>query len=205
MSRTSTIPFLAVERAFIITDIVGSTELVCRLGDSVFQELVDAHDDLLIDLLQRRAGEFIRHRGDGMLVAFADPADAISWSLEARRMVRARLRLTLRIGAHFGPAVPSARGYGGRSLHIAARLAETAAAGEMVASQALLAEASIEVAAPREAVHLRGLDRCIDIVRFGADRLLPRRPDSAWARRGPRESMAPVDARPVGESLDGAA
>src|SRR5580704_1867101 len=57
-------------RAVMFTDIVGSTEMTARLGDSAALELVRAHDALVRRGLEAYGGREIKHTGDGIMASF---------------------------------------------------------------------------------------------------------------------------------------
>ena len=56
----------------MFTDIVGSTEMTARLGDSAALELVRAHDALVRRGLDAHGGREVKHTGDGIMAAFDD-------------------------------------------------------------------------------------------------------------------------------------
>jgi len=57
-------------RAVMFTDIVGSTEMTARLGDSAALELVRAHDALVRRALEAYGGREVKHTGDGIMASF---------------------------------------------------------------------------------------------------------------------------------------
>ena len=61
-------------RAVMFTDIVGSTEMTARLGDSAALELVRAHDALVRRGLEAYGGREIKHTGDGIMASFDNVA-----------------------------------------------------------------------------------------------------------------------------------
>ena len=80
----------------MFTDIVGSTEMTARLGDSAALELVRVHDALVRRGLEAYGGREIKHPGDGIMASFdrvqnsvraaADPAAICC--LQRRRILR---------------------------------------------------------------------------------------------------------------------
>src|SRR5689334_12122972 len=64
-------------RAVMFTDVLGSAEMMARLGDRRAVEIVRAHDALVRRALARHGGREVKHTGDGITAPFADAAAAI--------------------------------------------------------------------------------------------------------------------------------
>lgn len=130
-------------RTFMFTDIVDSTRLVEMLGDEQWESLLAWHDRALRACFDRHAGEEIKHEGDGFFVAFAEPgaaldcACAIQTSLQEHRREHG-FAPSIRIGLHTTEATDRGGDYSGRGVHTTARIAASAGAGEIIASQAVL-------------------------------------------------------------------
>lgn len=153
-----------VERAFVRTDIVSSTELVCRLGDRLYADLTLAHDRLLIDEAERRNGSFVRRTGDGMLVEFDVPEAAVQWALTVYRRVPELLGFRIRVGGHRGPVLVADHGYVGRTLHVVARLTDAARPAGIVISGDLADAADSMPMGRRSSLALRGVAEPVDAV-----------------------------------------
>src|SRR4029077_12727651 len=72
-------------RAVMFTDIVGSTEMTARLGDSAALELVRAHDALVRRGLEAYGGREIKHTGDGIMASFDEVTNAVRAAAEIQR------------------------------------------------------------------------------------------------------------------------
>jgi class 3 adenylate cyclase/tetratricopeptide (TPR) repeat protein len=150
-------------RAFMFTDIVGSTRLVEALGDQSWDALLTWHDRTLRSVFEQFAGVEIKHEGDGFFVAFDDTARG----LEAARAIQRRLAdhrrehgfaVQVRIGIHTTEATERHGDYAGKGVHETARIAAIAGPGEIVASQVALAAAGGGFSVDDErSVTLRGL------------------------------------------------
>jgi class 3 adenylate cyclase len=117
----------------LFTDIVGSTERAAALGDRAWHELLDAHHAIVRRELDRHRGREIQFQGDGLLATFDGPARAIRCACAISQAVRS-LGLEIRAGLHTGEielAGPSIRGI---AVHIGARVAAQAGAGEVLVS-----------------------------------------------------------------------
>jgi class 3 adenylate cyclase/tetratricopeptide (TPR) repeat protein len=134
---------------FMITDIVGSTALVEAVGDAAWSTLRGWHDETLRRHFAAHGGVEVDHAGDGFFVAFPAAQPAVACAVEIQRTL-AQHRLTngfapaVRIGLHHGEAVRTGTGWAGRAVHVAARLAARAGAGEILASAATVAETRLE-------------------------------------------------------------
>ncbi|MDQ3870537.1 MAG: adenylate/guanylate cyclase domain-containing protein [Chloroflexota bacterium] len=117
----------------LFTDVVGSTEHAARLGDRGWRELLERHDALVRQQLQRWRGREVKTVGDGFLATFDGPgravrcADAILKSVEP-------IGLQVRAGLHTGECELMGDDVGGIAVHIGARVAALAKGGEVVAS-----------------------------------------------------------------------
>ena len=117
----------------LFTDIVGSTELAAELGDDVWTSLLDEHHRLVRAELSRYRGQEIRVAGDGFLATFDGPARGIRCALAIRDAVRP-LGLEIRAGLHTGEIATAPSGIEGIAVHVGARIADLAGAGEVVTS-----------------------------------------------------------------------
>jgi hypothetical protein len=75
----------AATRAVMFTDIVGSTEMTARLGDSAALELVRAHDALVRCGLEAHGGREVKHTGDGIMASFGKVANAVRAAADIQR------------------------------------------------------------------------------------------------------------------------
>ena len=142
LSRSSATQHTAV-RTFMFTDIVDSTRLVETLGDEQWESLLAWHDRTLRGCFEARAGEEVKHEGDGFFVAFAEPASALECACSIQRTLRDHRRdhgfaPRVRIGVHVTGATDRGGDYVGRGVHETARIAAAASAGEIVASRSTL-------------------------------------------------------------------
>lgn len=118
----------------LFTDIVGSTEFAARIGDYQWRNLLDSHDAIVRDDVGRFQGRLIKSTGDGMLATFDGPARAIQCALALRRALKS-LGIDLRAGLHTGEVELREGDVGGIAVHIGARVAALAGAGEVLVSR----------------------------------------------------------------------
>jgi class 3 adenylate cyclase len=118
----------------LFTDIAGSTEKVATLGDHRWREVLDAYYGLARDELTRYRGRELDTAGDGFFAAFDGPARAIRCALAIVAGART-LGLEVRAGVHTGECEVIGTKLGGIAVHLGARVAALASAGEVLVSQ----------------------------------------------------------------------
>jgi pimeloyl-ACP methyl ester carboxylesterase/class 3 adenylate cyclase len=117
----------------LFTDIVGSTERAAELGDRRWRELLDRHDEAIRRVLARFHGREIVTAGDGFLATFDGPGRAVRAAGAIREAV-AELGLDVRAGLHTGEVELAGSDVRGIAVHIGARVAALAGAGEVLVS-----------------------------------------------------------------------
>lgn len=120
-----------VHRVVLFTDIVGSTQLLESFGDAAWSRLLDAHDRVIRRALQRYGGTEVHFTGDGVLALFHGPDEAVACAHRIRADV-APLGLSVRAGLHVGPVAQRLSDVAGLTVHVAARVASLAGAGEVL-------------------------------------------------------------------------
>jgi pimeloyl-ACP methyl ester carboxylesterase len=142
----------------LFTDIVDSTRTAAELGDRGWHDLLDEHQALVRRDIERFRGRELATTGDGFLASFDGPARAVRC---AQSIVReaSDLGLEVRAGVHAGEFDLRGNDARGLSVHIAARVADLAGPGEVLASSTvkdLLAGSGIEFE-PRGEHELKGV------------------------------------------------
>jgi class 3 adenylate cyclase len=117
----------------LFTDLVGSTELARQHGDAAWRDLLERHYAGVRRELARFRGTEIKTTGDGMLAAFDGPARAIRCARAAVESARS-LGLEMRAGLHTGECERVGDDLTGIAVHVGARIAALAGAGEVVVS-----------------------------------------------------------------------
>jgi class 3 adenylate cyclase len=117
----------------MFTDIVDSTKQAVAAGDRQWRATLEAHHTAVRAELQRHRGREVKTTGDGFLALFDGPARAVRCAQEIVRAVRP-LDLEIRAGVHTGEVEIMGDDVGGIAVHIAARVAQRANAGEVLAS-----------------------------------------------------------------------
>jgi DNA-binding SARP family transcriptional activator/pimeloyl-ACP methyl ester carboxylesterase len=117
----------------LFTDIVGSTAKAAELGDRAWQHLLTDHHRLVRAQLARFRGREVDMAGDGVFATFDGPARAIRCAAAIADGLKA-LGLEARAGVHTGEVEQANGSVRGIAVHIAARIAAVARAGEVIVS-----------------------------------------------------------------------
>jgi class 3 adenylate cyclase len=117
----------------LFTDLVNSTKHAADLGDHRWRALLASHDAALRRVLERFRGVEVNTMGDGLLATFDGPARGVRCACAMRDAVRP-LGLELRAGVHTGEIELAGEDVAGIAVHIGARVASLASAGEVLVS-----------------------------------------------------------------------
>ncbi len=117
----------------LFTDMVGSTELASRLGDTGWRALLERHHATVRRELARFQGRELDTAGDGFFAAFDGPARAVRAAAAIRDSLRA-VDIEIRAGVHTGECEVSDGKLVGMAVSIGARIASQAASGEILVS-----------------------------------------------------------------------
>src|SRR5205814_6425570 len=69
----------------LFTDIVGSTELLSRLGDDAFEQVRRKHFRMLSEVVTAAGGAEVKKLGDGLMAVFASSVDAVGCAMAMQR------------------------------------------------------------------------------------------------------------------------
>jgi class 3 adenylate cyclase len=124
----------------LFSDIEGSSALNERLGDVRWLELLRAHHRMVRDQVRAFGGFEVKSQGDGFMIAFPSARRAIEC---ARAIQAATARdlanhpsgpIRVRMGLHTGEAIREESDFYGKNVVVAARIADQARGGEILAS-----------------------------------------------------------------------
>jgi class 3 adenylate cyclase/esterase/lipase len=117
--------------AVLFTDIVDSTARAARLGDRRWHDVLDDHDARTRAAVERAGGRVVKTMGDGVLARF----DAVGRAVRCAQAIVAeghRLGLAVRAGVHAGECELRSDDLAGMTVHVGARVAALARAGEVL-------------------------------------------------------------------------
>jgi class 3 adenylate cyclase len=119
----------------MFTDLVESTGLFGRFGESDAHRLLRRHFALLRRAIAEHRGYEVKTLGDGLMVVFDNAADAARCAVAMQSAVaRDEAGLELRVGVATGEPVREGNDYFGMPVIIARRLCDRARGGEIVVS-----------------------------------------------------------------------
>ncbi len=160
---------IRVTRAFMFTDIVGSTNLLETIGDEAWEDVVRWHDEALRAMIESHEGEVVHSTGDGFFASFSDIDAAAESAVAIQRLLAEHRRRhgfapQVRIGMHAAEATAIADDYAGLGVHQAARVGALAEGGEIVVTLGSLQGRSIPYPVGNErTVTLKGIARPVPV------------------------------------------
>ena len=138
--------------AVVFTDLEGFTSYTAEFGDAAALELLKEHHRVAGPVIRQEGGRIVKRIGDGLLCTFSSPQGGLRAAVRLIGTAPAPLRL--RAGVHVGEAIVSSDDVIGHAVNVAARVAETARGGSVVATQE-----AIDAAGPTRGVQIRGKPR----------------------------------------------
>ena len=149
-----------LEVAILFADVVGSTQLYDKFGDSKASETVALCLDVMKDSTHQFNGTVIKTIGDEVMATFA----TIDEAMGAASLMQTRLSndkdkgddhipVSIRIGCHFGPVVREQNDIFGAAVHTANRMTSQAKARQIVISGS-----SVEMMSPEVRAQTRQID-----------------------------------------------
>jgi adenylate cyclase len=121
--------------AMCFLDLAGYTRLTEERGDEAAADLAARLAGLVRRTAQAHGGTPVKWLGDGVMFYFREPAAAVLAALEMAEVVGRQGLPPAHIGVHAGPVVFQEGDYFGRTVNLAARIAEYARPGEVLVSQ----------------------------------------------------------------------
>jgi class 3 adenylate cyclase len=126
-----------VERppAICFLDLTGYTRLTEQFGDEAAADLAARLSGLVQTTSGRHGGRPVKWLGDGVMFVFREPAGAVRAALEMVDTARREEMPPAHVGLHAGPILFQEGDYFGRTVNLAARIADYARQGEVLVSQ----------------------------------------------------------------------
>jgi adenylate cyclase len=121
--------------AMCFLDITGYTRLTEERGDAAAADLATRLATLVRRSSQEHGGTPVKWLGDGVMFYFREPAAAVLAAVEMVAVVGRHGLPPAHVGIHAGPVIFQEGDYFGRTVNIAARIAEYARPGEVLVSQ----------------------------------------------------------------------
>jgi class 3 adenylate cyclase len=125
----------------LFTDLVGSTELMDRLGDDTLERVRRKHFAILRAAASEHGGREVKSLGDGLMLAFASVLGAVACAVQMQRQIAAQRgegsdeAMGLRIGLNAGEVIAAEDDYFGAPVVVARRLCDRADGSQILASE----------------------------------------------------------------------
>jgi class 3 adenylate cyclase len=125
----------------LFTDIVGSTELIQRLGDDSFEAVRRSHFAMLGDAVAAGGGMVVKTMGDGIMAVFPSGVDALGCAVAMQQAIARSNRragaahFDIRVGMHTGEPSHDGNDYFGTPVVVARRLCDSAQGGDIYVSR----------------------------------------------------------------------
>jgi class 3 adenylate cyclase len=122
------------------TDIERSTEMMERLGENRWVEVMFTHNRIVRDCVREHRGEVVKSCGDGFMIAFASASAALDCAVELQRMLSRHnaaepdQTLRVRVGLHTGNMFQLEDDFLGKAVVLAACITGHARGGEILVS-----------------------------------------------------------------------
>jgi class 3 adenylate cyclase len=129
--------------AILFSDIEDSTVLTEKLGDERWLEVLREHNAIFREEISRHEGYEVKSQGDGFMLAFPDPCEALECAIAVQRAFAEREQtgegetLRVRMGLHTGEVISEEGDYFGKNVILAARIAAEALGSEILVSEEL--------------------------------------------------------------------
>jgi adenylate cyclase len=124
--------------AMCFLDLTGYTRLTEERGDEAAADLASRLAALVRRSSQEHGGQAVKWLGDGVMFHFPDPGPGVLAALDMVEGVTSEALPPAHVGIHAGPVVFQEGDYFGRTVNVAARIAEYARPGEVLVSQAVV-------------------------------------------------------------------
>jgi adenylate cyclase len=130
--------------AMCFLDLTGYTRLTEERGDEAAAELATKLATLVRGSSREHGGEPVKWLGDGVMFYFPNPGDGVFAALDMVEGVSADDLPPARVGIHAGPVVFQEGDYFGRTVNLAARIADYARPGEVLVTQEVVDVADLD-------------------------------------------------------------
>jgi class 3 adenylate cyclase len=151
----------------VFSDIESSTEIATRVGDAAWIELLNTHNAIIRRSLRRWSGTEVKNQGDGFMLTFPSARRALCCMAEVQQDLTVHNEehpdqvIRIRVGVHTGEVMVDDGDIFGKHVIIAARVANLAVGGEILASSIVWdissARGDLEYGEPR-VVSLKGIN-----------------------------------------------
>ena len=129
--------------AMSFVDLSGYTRLTEERGDREAAALAARLSDIVQQSPRRHGGQAVKWVGDGVMIRFRDPAGAVLSALDIVRDAPVAGLPPAHVGVAAGPVIRQGGDYFGRTVNLASRISDRAAAGQVLVNAPVAETASI--------------------------------------------------------------
>jgi adenylate cyclase len=123
----------SVEATIAFVDIASFTALAEARGDDSAMRVLDRIDAIVRPLVVEHDGKLVKQVGDGFMVAFRDPVDAVRFAIATQAELGRDPDLpAIRVGINTGPALYRTGDYIGSAVNVASRVVSSAMPGQIL-------------------------------------------------------------------------
>jgi adenylate cyclase len=187
-----------LEVAIVFADVVGSTQLYDKFGDTKASETVALCLDVMKEATYQFNGTVIKTIGDEVMSTFETVDDAMGAAVMMQSRVTSETRdsdipVTIRIGCHYGPVVQEQNDIFGAAVHTANRMTSQAKAKQIVISGFTVEQMSPELKRQTRQIDVATVRGRLDEVAlyelvWQPDEATSMLPTLEWENRGRRAS-----------------
>lgn len=129
-----------LEVAILFADVVGSTQMYDKFGDTKASETVSDCLEVMKDATHKFNGTVIKTIGDEVMSTFPSVDEAMNAAVLMQAQITAdnkqedRIPVSIRIGCHYGPVVQEQNDIFGAAVHTANRMTSQAKAKQIIIS-----------------------------------------------------------------------
>ncbi|MEI8161525.1 MAG: adenylate/guanylate cyclase domain-containing protein [Betaproteobacteria bacterium] len=125
----------------LFADVAGSTRLYEKLGDAEALRAIGRCFGCMQHAVLFYKGRVIKTIGDEVMAVFDSAADGMLAASDMQQRIDSLpplggMKMAIRVGFHFGPAIDENNDVFGDTVNVAARMAELAKAGQIVTTEA---------------------------------------------------------------------
>jgi adenylate cyclase len=130
--------------AIAFLDLTGYTALAEERGDRAAADLAADLASVVNESARTHGGRAVKWLGDGVMFHFDDPSRAIEGGLSLVEQTESAMSMPARIGINAGPVVAQEGDYFGRTVNVAARIADYAQPHEVLVSDEAMRSAGVD-------------------------------------------------------------
>jgi class 3 adenylate cyclase len=130
--------------AIAFLDLTGYTALAEEQGDEAAAELASNLASFVQEAAQTHRGRPVKWLGDGVMFHFGDPGGAILSALDLVEQTEREVSVPARVGINAGAVIAQEGDYFGRTVNVAARIADYARPHEVLVSEEAKRSAGVD-------------------------------------------------------------